>query len=208
MEKETITINRSFENLESNQNNYDRKFYQPPSLDHENSINIDKQLEELNKKYNRRIYQNNIRSPNENEIFVENEKIENRQENSENRFLKGNIEKNQIEEFLSNINEKIVVEEDPWLRPFSEKIIDRVKKFKNLLSKLNENEGFFKFCKGYEEMGFIVMENGILFKEYAPGAKSLSIVKLILKSLEILITGIETNIYVIEINSDSGQFFY
>ena len=110
MEKETKTLNRSFENLESNQNNYDRKFYQSPSLDHENSINIDKQLEELNKKYNRRIYQNNIRSPNENEIFVENEKIENRQENSENRFLKGNIEKNQIEEFLSNINEKIVGE--------------------------------------------------------------------------------------------------
>ena len=87
-----------------------------------------------------------------------------------------NINENLIMDYLSKINENSILEQDPWLKEFSYQITERVDSFKNLVKSLDQNEGFYKFVRSYKEMGFIIKEKGIFFKEYAPAAKSLSIV--------------------------------
>jgi 1,4-alpha-glucan branching enzyme len=45
--------------------------------------------------------------------------------------------------------------------------------FQSWLSKINDGEGNFDtFTKGYEKMGFIVTENEVIYREWAPGVQA------------------------------------
>lgn len=82
-----------------------------------------------------------------------------------------------IKELKKNENKMEVVNQDPYLRNFEHKIKERQDAFYNLLKEINKNEGsLFDFAKSYNKMGFSLNEEGlIVFKEYAPGAKALTI---------------------------------
>jgi len=78
-------------------------------------------------------------------------------------------------------NELEIFKQDNYLKIFDKKIKERINTYNNLLNEIEKNEGgLLKFCKGYENLGLNVRENGIEYREYAPGAKSMTIVKYIL----------------------------
>ena len=71
-----------------------------------------------------------------------------------------------------------VINQDPYLKPFEKKIKERIGIFTNLLKEIEKNEiSLLEFSQGYTKLGFIITEKGVDFKEYAPGAKSMTIVK-------------------------------
>jgi hypothetical protein len=75
-----------------------------------------------------------------------------------------------------------VINQDPYLKPFENKIRERYNSFNHLISEIEKYEGnFFGFCEGYNTLGLIVTEEGISFREYAPAAKRMSIVILLKK---------------------------
>ncbi len=72
-----------------------------------------------------------------------------------------------------------LINQDPYLKPFENKIKERVDKYKYILAEIEKNEdGILNFSRSYKNMGLIVNSEGILYREYAPGAKSLTIVSL------------------------------
>ncbi len=71
-----------------------------------------------------------------------------------------------------------VINQDPMLRPFEGSIKYRIDKFNEALKLLEENEGSLEnFSRSYNDMGLWLREGNVIeYKEYAPGAHSLSIV--------------------------------
>ena len=126
------------------------------------STNLNLQQDRLNKKFHK----------NDKSLAEENQKANTKKDIKQ----KDEIKKVSIKEFISKINEKKVVEMDGMLKEFSNKIKERVDNFKKSIMNLEGAEGFFNFSKGFTNLGFNIKENGISFKEYAPGAKALSIV--------------------------------
>lgn len=62
---------------------------------------------------------------------------------------------------------------DGYLRPFEGCIRSRYEHLSSLVSMIEkENEGGLDgFSQGYQRMGFIVDDDGIIYREWAPGAK-------------------------------------
>ena len=76
------------------------------------------------------------------------------------------------------ISEFEVINQDHYLAPFEGKIRERVELFKSKLKEIEKNEGsLLTFSESYNIMGLNVTEDGITYKEYAPGAKALTIVR-------------------------------
>ncbi|PLW58528.1 hypothetical protein PCANC_00025 [Puccinia coronata f. sp. avenae] len=71
-----------------------------------------------------------------------------------------------------------LVIDDPWLEPFTGTIENRIRKFKEWQSKIDETEGGLDpFSKGYEKFGLIAQPDGsILYREWAPGAQKASLI--------------------------------
>ena len=70
-----------------------------------------------------------------------------------------------------------VIKQDPWLKPFAKVIKQRFQAYREWLGKLDECEGGLnEFAKGYLRRGFQVLDNGIMYREWAPNAESASLV--------------------------------
>ncbi|XP_078416543.1 1,4-alpha-glucan-branching enzyme isoform X3 [Cetorhinus maximus] len=71
-----------------------------------------------------------------------------------------------------------LLELDPYLEPYSENLRQRYNKFASLARSIEENEGGLdQFSRGYESFGVNRQpDGGIYCKEWAPGAKSVSLV--------------------------------
>jgi hypothetical protein len=83
------------------------------------------------------------------------------------------------QEVVKKGSEFEVINQDPYLKPFENKIKERIDRFKTLMKEIETNEGdFFQFCRSYKKMGIHVTEEGIKYTEYAPGARALSIVNI------------------------------
>jgi hypothetical protein len=71
-----------------------------------------------------------------------------------------------------------VVNQDPYLKPFEGKIKQRMTTFNNLLREIEKNEGgLLNFSESYKLMGINITDEGITYREYAPGARSMTIVR-------------------------------
>lgn len=93
------------------------------------------------------------------------------------------VETNQVDDKTINSKQNSELEifkQDNYLKHFEKKIKERINTYNNLINEIDKNEGgLLNFCKGYEKLGLNVRENGIEYREYAPGAKSITIVNLI-----------------------------
>lgn len=113
---------------------------------------------------------------------------------------------------MENMNTSIkktsckLVQQDLYLMPYENYIERRMENYRQLKCQIEKNEGsLYNFAKTYKLMGLVpnFETKEIYFKEYAPSAKSISIVRIfIYNSLVISIFGIEMNIYVPKILSD------
>lgn len=65
-----------------------------------------------------------------------------------------------------------VLQLDPWLKPFKDALKRRYSKAQQWIQTINRTEGGLEqFSRGYEKMGFRVLDNGdITYKEWAPNA--------------------------------------
>ncbi|KAJ3090285.1 alpha-1,4-glucan branching enzyme [Quaeritorhiza haematococci] len=62
--------------------------------------------------------------------------------------------------------------DDPWLKPYKGAIEYRYNQCLEWIEKINKYEGGVdKFTRGYEFMGFNVVDGGIMYREWAPNAK-------------------------------------
>lgn len=158
-------------------------------LDKESAINVNEILMNINLKNKNKGYSTTI-----NEIKLE-EKI------------KITTKETNTSSVLSTFE---VINQDPYLKPFENKIKQRVEQFNKVLSDITTNEGgILEFSRSYLKMGLYVSDNAIIYKEYAPGAKDITIVILNFNnSLAILIIGIEMNFIVREMILDFGPFLY
>ena len=70
-----------------------------------------------------------------------------------------------------------IINQDEYLRPFEHKIRERINTYNHFLNKINYLEkSIIDFAHSYERLGVHVTENNdIIYKEYAPGAKSVSL---------------------------------
>eukprot|EP00871_Galdieria_phlegrea_P005356 jgi/Galph1/5821/GphlegSOOS_G4518.1 len=67
-----------------------------------------------------------------------------------------------------------VIKDDPLLECFSDDLNHRYRQYKELKNQITAKErGLEKFSTGYEKFGFHVREDGIEFREWAPGTKEL-----------------------------------
>jgi hypothetical protein len=135
-------------------------------IDEESAININDIL--LKNIESKKVALNVVQSTNE---LLEKEKVE-----ISNDTIK-------IELAVSDKNKKLsefeVINQDPYLKPFENKIRERYDAFKNLINEIGKYEGnFFGFCEGYNTLGLNVTEKGVYFREYAPAAKKMTIVSL------------------------------
>ncbi|KAJ3289376.1 alpha-1,4-glucan branching enzyme [Borealophlyctis nickersoniae] len=65
-----------------------------------------------------------------------------------------------------------LIKEDPYLGPHRGALEQRYKTYRDWIEKINKYEGGIdKFTRGYEVLGFNVTPNGIVYREWAPGAK-------------------------------------
>jgi hypothetical protein len=75
------------------------------------------------------------------------------------------------------ISDLEVINSDHDLKPYEKKIKERLNKFETLLNEIEKNEGsLIEFSESYKRMGLNMTENGIEYREYAPGAKDITIV--------------------------------
>lgn len=80
----------------------------------------------------------------------------------------------------NRISEFEVINQDHYLKPFEGRIKERMEMMNRLVKEIEKNESsLLEFSQGYKKMGFNVDEDGITFREYAPGAKSISLVSII-----------------------------
>ena len=72
-----------------------------------------------------------------------------------------------------------LVKQDPYLHPYEAIILNRLEKFEKSVKEIEVNEGSIEnFARSYNNMGIHIQnDNSITFKEYAPSAKSISIVR-------------------------------
>jgi 1,4-alpha-glucan branching enzyme len=69
-----------------------------------------------------------------------------------------------------------VVLDDPSLSNFSQAIQDRYNRFLAKLSELEQAEGsIVDFAQSYKDLGFHHTAEGLIYKEWAPGAKALTL---------------------------------
>ena len=74
-----------------------------------------------------------------------------------------------------------VINQDHYLKPFERKIKEKLDSMKKLISDIEKNESsLIEFSQGYKKMGFNLTDEGITFREYAPCAKSMSLVNFFL----------------------------
>ncbi len=75
------------------------------------------------------------------------------------------------------ISDLEVVNQDYYLKPFEEKIKERIDMMNRLIIEIEKNEeSLIKFSEGYKRIGFNITDDELIFREYAPGAKSISLV--------------------------------
>jgi hypothetical protein len=145
-------------------------------------------------------------------LITESDKIDKKEQSVKssiditNELSRNEVEEEEIIKIESHkLSEFEVINQDPYLKPYEDMIRERVNAMNNLISEIEKNEGsFIEFCRSYRNMGLHVCDQGITFREYAPGAHEMTIVKYALHSSVILITGIGINITVRRINSVSG----
>lgn len=105
-----------------------------------------------------------------------------------------------------------LIKEDMYLKPYEYFINRRIDNFKQVKAQIEKHEGsIYKFASTYKSMCLVpnLETKEIYFKEYAPSAKSLSIVSLILTlSLATSIFGIEKNIFAAKTHLDFFQLPY
>lgn len=73
-----------------------------------------------------------------------------------------------------------LINQDPSLKQYEGTIKHRNDLFKKQLEEIEKNEGSLEaFAQGYKQLGLNkTKDNDIIYREYAPGAKSISIVSL------------------------------
>eukprot|EP00043_Microstomoeca_roanoka_P013842 m.136075 g.136075 ORF g.136075 m.136075 type:complete len:757 (-) comp15863_c0_seq2:387-2657(-) len=65
---------------------------------------------------------------------------------------------------------------DPYLTPYKGHIITRYDQYAKLLGEIEQHEGgLSKFSLGYQHFGFNVCDDGIVYREWAPGAAAVSL---------------------------------
>jgi 1,4-alpha-glucan branching enzyme len=69
-----------------------------------------------------------------------------------------------------------VIDDDSYLKSFESNLEKRQKMFREKLDLLEKNEGgLINFCKSYEKLPFEFTDDCLIYREYAPNAKRLSI---------------------------------
>ncbi len=77
----------------------------------------------------------------------------------------------------NRISDLEVINQDHYLKPFEGRIKERIEMMNKLIKDIEKNENsLIEFSQGFKKMGFNVTSKGITFREYAPGAKSISLV--------------------------------
>lgn len=77
----------------------------------------------------------------------------------------------------SRISEFEVINQDHYLKPYEGKIRERSELMSKLIKDIESNEkSLLEFSEGYKKLGLNVVDDGIIFREYAPGAKAISLV--------------------------------
>jgi len=65
-----------------------------------------------------------------------------------------------------------ILKVDGYLEPFKGHFEYRLKKFNEALDEIEKNEGsLYDFAHGYNKLGFNETKDGVMFREWAPGAK-------------------------------------
>ncbi|KAG2262463.1 hypothetical protein Bca52824_069542 [Brassica carinata] len=74
-------------------------------------------------------------------------------------------------------NGQIIYEIDPMLRSYKDHLDYRYKQYRRLREEIDKYEGGLEaFSRGYEKLGFLRSDAGITYREWAPGAKSASLI--------------------------------
>lgn len=74
-----------------------------------------------------------------------------------------------------------IVKQDPYLNPYQDIILKRLKTYKESILEIEKNEkSLVDFAKSHERIGIFYNQEDkyVHFTEYAPGAKSISIVRI------------------------------
>lgn len=86
------------------------------------------------------------------------------------------VERLRDDVILKPLDLPTLLQRDPYLKPFQNKIAERYNRFARLVAKIDEFEGGLeKFSRGYETFGIHAVEGGIRYKEWAPAAKSVAL---------------------------------
>jgi len=84
---------------------------------------------------------------------------------------------------VNRISDLEVINQDHYLKPFESKIKERIFMMNKLIKDIEKNESsLLEFSQGFKKIGFNVTDEGIVFREYAPGAKSISLVNIFFNS--------------------------
>ena len=94
------------------------------------------------------------------------------------------VRENLCVKFIEQVNMDNVVprlsqllNRDPYLHPYAHEIERRYKIFQGILSKIDEAEGGIeKFSRGYERFGLTKQQDGLTYREWAPGAKAVHLI--------------------------------
>ncbi|WZZ92365.1 hypothetical protein YC2023_120944 [Brassica napus] len=74
-------------------------------------------------------------------------------------------------------NGQIIYEIDPMLQSYKDHLDYRYKQYRRLREEIDKYEGGLEaFSRGYEKLGFLRSDAGITYREWAPGAKSASLI--------------------------------
>ncbi|KAF9439219.1 alpha-1,4-glucan branching enzyme [Entomortierella beljakovae] len=68
-----------------------------------------------------------------------------------------------------------VIQLDPWLAPYKDALLERYSLFKKWKENIDQQGGYEKFTRGYEQFGFQITDKGITYREWAPNAASASL---------------------------------
>jgi len=88
--------------------------------------------------------------------------------------------KTSLEIAARHISQFDAINQDQYLKPYEGKIKEKLEKMNLLIREIENNEkSLIEFSQSYKIMGLTINGNEMLFREYAPGAKSMSLVNLI-----------------------------